>query len=200
MPDNKMPLIGVCDFAQRQTPESHHNHFNGNWDELTELVTAAWDQRRISPHNPEVVLVPMPEALLHRFFTSTVAITPNTPLQATFAPRVEGEAPFVQISVQAPENHAMPASGKTPAQRVDIIVYSHATLAQDGDAPIPQLAQYYIVSINAYASPQEEPMHPMTMARNLLGLKGGTQPKIPYTPEEFAEAIVYWSQHARVTH
>ncbi len=201
MSDHPLPLMGVTEFVRRQTQESHHHHFNGSWEELTALVTAAWPERRISPNNPEVALVPMPTQQLHRFFSSTIAITPDTPLQAHFAPRVEGEAPFVQIAVQHTEQNAEQNAGQTrkmPARRVDVIVYSHAVLAVDDDAPDPQEALHYIVSINAYASLQEEPMHPMTMARNLLGLKGGTRPQTPYTPEAFAEAIVFWSQHARI--
>ncbi len=185
-----MTLIGVTDFARRQTPESKYNHFEGSWEELTQLVTAHWEARRISTHNSGVALVPMPPEQLARFYTSIVTISESTPLRAEFAPRVPGEAPFVQISA--------PGAQKMLAQRVDIIVYSHETLAQDGDAPPTREADFYIVSINAYASLAEEPMHPMTMARNFLGLKGGTQPETPYTAEEFAQAIVYWSRHARI--
>jgi len=185
-----LPLIGVSDFVRRQTPESHHNHFDGSWEELVTLVEGQWAQRKPSPHNPGVSLVPMPPKLLERFFSSLVEITPETPLKATFAPREEGEAPFVQI--------AAPGYPKGPAQRVEIIVYSHEILAADGDAPEPQQAEHYIVSINAYASAADEPMHPMTMARNFLRLKGGTQPPVPYTAEEFAQAIVFWSRHARI--
>lgn len=185
-----LPEIGVTDFARRQTPESHHNHFAGSWEELVELVNQAWETRKISPHNPGVSLVPMPPEVLRRFYTSLVQITPETPLKVTFAPRAAGEAPFVQISA--------PGYPKTPAKRAEIIVYSHEILAQDGDAPEPRQANHYIVSINAYASEADEPMHPMTMARNFLGLKGGTQPQVPYTAEEFAQAIIYWSQHTRI--
>jgi len=184
------PLIGVSDFVRRQTPESPHSHFDGDWQELVRLVEREWPQRKISPHNPEVSLVPMPADLLPRFYASLVQVTPETPLQAQFKPRVEGELPFIQISA--------PGAQKMPAKRVDIIVYSHDCLAKDGDAPEPRQADHYIVSINAATSEADEPMHPMTMTRNFLGLKGGTQPTVPYTAEEFAQAILFWSTHARM--
>ena len=186
-----MVRIGVSDFVRRQTPESPHNHFAGTWDELCQLVLEHWEQRRVSPHNPEVMLVPMPAELLPRFFTGIVEVTENTPLQASFAPRAEGEDPFIQVTA--------PGYSKMPARRVDIIAYSHEILAEDGDAPEPKQADYYIVSINAYATEADEPMNPMTMARNFLHLKGGTQPKTPYTAQEFAESIVYWSRRVRIS-
>jgi hypothetical protein len=41
-------------------------------------------------------------------------------------------------------------------------------------------------------------MSPMTIARNFLGLKGGTRPEKPYSTEEFAKALIYWNNHARI--
>jgi hypothetical protein len=185
-----MTRFGLTDFVKRQTSQSKYNHFDGTWDELLQLVADQWEQRRISPHNSGVALVPVPSELLPRFFTSIVAISPATPLKAEFAPRIEGEEPFIQISA--------PGFPKSQAKRAEIILYSHETLAKDGDAPTKQLADFYIVSVNAYASTAEESMHPMTMARNFLGLKGGTRPEVSYTAEEFAQAIVYWNRHARI--
>ncbi len=185
-----MPRIGASEFVRRQTANSPYNHFNGSWDELIQLVEAQWPARQVSPHNSGVMLVPIPLVELPRFFSSIVPVTPETPLKARFSPRVPGEAPFIQVEV--------PHGQKVQAQRAEVIAYSHETLAQDGDAPAQREADYYIVSINAYATDAVEPMSPMTMARNLLGLKGGTRPQVPYSAEEFAQAIVYWSQHARI--
>ena len=185
-----IPLIGISDFVRRQTPESPHSHFEGDWEELAQWVEQAWPQRKISPHNDEVSLVPMPDHLIPRFSASLVKVTPETQLQAQFKPRMEGELPFIQISAIGAQ--------KMPAKRVEIIVYSHEVLAQDGDAPESRQADHYIVSINAYLGESDEPMHPMTMARNLLGLKGGTKPPVPYTSEEFAQAILFWGSHTRI--
>lgn len=182
-----MTLVGILDFVKRQTKDSPHDHFEGGWEELIKLVETHWEHRKVSPHNPGVLLVPMPETVLNRFFSSTVTVTENMPLQARFAPRVPGEAPYIQL--------AAPGVAKSPAKAVEIILYSHDTLAANGDAPPTREAEYYVVSINAYPTPEPAPMSPMTMARNFLGLKGGTQPKTPYTAEEFARSIVYWSQH-----
>jgi hypothetical protein len=186
-----MALIGVLDFVKRQTKDSPHDYFDGSWEELVALVEAQWEHRKTSPNNAGVLLIPMPESILPRFYTSTVPVTENTPLQARFAPRVPGEAPFIQVTA--------PGGVKSPARHVEIILYSHDTLAADGDAPPIREADYYIVSINAYPTENPSPMSPMTMARNFLGLKGGTKPQVPYTAEEFARSIVYWSQHVHTT-
>lgn len=185
-----MALIGVSDFVTRQTPQSKHNHFEGSWEELVCLVERQWPQRQASPHNSGVMLVPVPESELARFFTSTVPVTETSPLRAGFSPRMPGEVAFIQVEV---------ADGrKAPAQRAEIILYSHETLAEDDDAPPTREADYYIVSVNAYATTEPEPMSPMTMARNFLHLKGGTKPETPYSAEEFARSILYWSRHARI--
>ena len=185
-----MVSIGVLDFVKRQTPDSPHGYFEGSWEELVGMVTEYWGHRRVSPHNSEVMLVPIPATLTHRFYSSLILVTADTTLKAEFTPRVPGEDAFIQVfAAGAP---------KQPAKRVEIVCYSHEVLAQDGDAPPTREADYYIVSINAYASDEPEPMSPMTMARNFLHLKGGTLPEVPYTAEEFARAIVYWSRHVRV--
>lgn len=185
-----MNRIGVLDFVRRQTADSKHDHFEGSWEELISLVNRQWDLKTISPNNPEVLLVPMPESELPRFFASTVAVDSTTQLTASFSPRIEGEAPFIQVAALNGK--------KSPARRAEIILYSHDVLAKDGDAPPTREAEYYIVSINAYPTLEAEPMSPMTMARNFLNLKGGTRPEIPYTAEEFAHSIIYWSQRVRV--
>lgn len=183
--------IGILDFVRRQTPESRYAHFDGSWDELVTLVRQQWPHARPSPHNPQVRLVPVPAPWLPRFYASTITVTPDMTLQAEFSPRVPGEDAYIQVCA--------PDASKTPAQRAEIILYSHDVLAADGDAPPTREADWYIVSVNAYISDQDEPMNPMTMARNLLGLKGGTRPETPYSPEEFARAIVYWSKHVRAS-
>jgi hypothetical protein len=190
-----MVKLAVHPFARRQVADSAHSHFEGSWDELVVLVQQAWRTGVTSPHNPGVQLVPMPTAMASRFFCSVVPVTSKLPLQVTWQPRVPGEAPFFQVS--SPVSNVRTA--KAPAHRVEIVCYRHDILAADNDIPddVP-LADYYLININAYATEAPEPMHPMTMARNLLGLPGGTVPPVPYTAQEFAQAVVYWNQHVRL--
>ena len=185
-----MARIGISEFVKRQTPQSKYNHFEGDWGTLVQLVENQWENRRVSPHNRGVLLVPIPEDKLHRFWSGIVPVREHSRLRAEFSPRMAGEAPFIQVEIVGGQ--------KVQARRAEIILYSHETLEKDNDAPPTREADYYIISVNAYATTEDEPMSPMTMARNFLGLKGGTRPETPYSAEEFARSILYWSHHARL--
>ena len=182
------PSIGLTHFARdRYTPESSKSHFSGSWHELAEIVKTQWPQRIQSPSNSRVFLIPVPKNCLDRFYTNTIAVSNKTKLSARFEARREGEEPYLQIEAVDLK--------KQPAQSAEIVVYSHAALAADESGFSDDTADYYIVAINAYPTEDPEPMNPMTMARNFLGLPGGTKPENPYSAEEFARAIVYWSKH-----
>lgn len=170
--------IKTNQFAKRQTAESAFSHVDCSWEELESTVEQYFHRARPG-YKDGVKLVPVPVA---GFYTSIVELDAETPLKASFAPRCEGEEPFIQVTV--------PASRKRLANAVEIVVYSHETLGDDASTD----ADWEIVSINARPTDEPEPMTPMAMARNFLELPGGT--KAEYTAEEFARAIVFWSQHA----
>lgn len=170
--------IATNTFVKRQTPDSPFSHFDGSWELLERLVAQHFHRARPG-YKDGVKLVLVPVA---GFYTSIVQLGAETPLEATFAPRREGEAPFIQVTV--------PAAHKQLANAVEVVVYSHETLGNDASTD----ADWEIVSINARPTEEPEPMTPMAMARNFLELPGGT--KAEYTAEEFAKAIVFWSQHA----
>ncbi len=104
---------------------------------------------------------------------------------ARFQARREGEDPFVVVTARGE---------KAPAALVEVVCYRHDVLAAENNASTE--ADWEIVSINARDSQEKEPQHPVSMARNMLGLSGGTPAE--YTPKQFAEAIVYWSTRAMV--
>jgi hypothetical protein len=83
------------------------------------------------------------------------------------------------------------ACRKLPTQ-AKLIVYTKAKLAEKDEGTNPD-ADYEVVSMQG--SVRDEPMNPMTMARNTLDLVGGTLPDVPYTAEQFAVAVAYWNMH-----
>jgi len=173
--------IKINDFVTRQTETSPYAHFTGTWEELEALVTKHFDKAH-QGYRPGVLLVPVPA---DGFFSTTIDVTPETRLEASFVARRPDEAPYVKVV----------ADGKKQAALyVDIVLYHKDVLAEGNEATTD--ADYEIVSINARVTEAPEPMHPLTMARNMLVLKGGTAAS--YTAQEFAEAIVYWSSRCMV--
>ena len=169
----------ICNsFVKRQTPDSSFSHFAGSWEALEGLAELNFEHAKPG-YKPGILLIPVPA---ERFFSGVVTVTEGTTFETTFKARREGEQPFIDVVAKGP---------KTQAVVVNIVVYTKEALEGDASA-IP--ADYEIVSINAQTSEAPEPMTPMAMARNFLGLPGGS--KAEYTAEQFAEAIMFWSKHA----
>ena len=170
--------VGINQLLRRQTPESKYSHFNGSFEELAAVVEKFFDQGKAAGRDG-VLLVPLPTA---GFFSGVTKVTAETNLRATFTARRKGEDPYVQVEAVG--------AAKLPAAVVEAVVYRHDVLGPDASTE----AEWEVVSLNARPTAEVEPPTPVAMARNLLGLPGGTQAQ--YTPEEFARAVIYWSQHA----
>ncbi len=173
--------IAVNPFCKkRHLPNSEYSHFDGSWDDLVRLV-----QNHFDGSDEGIIALDVPAA---GFFSGVTKLGAECKLQAEFAARREGEEPYVQIRV---------IGEKSPAVSVQVILYSHETLANTGDESSD--AEWEIISINAWTTAkgkEGEPLTPVAMARNFLEMAGGT--KREYTAEQFAEAIIFWSQHAMI--
>jgi len=174
-----MTKIGVNKFVLRQTPEAPYSHYEGTWEDLVALVEANFFRAK-EGYKKGVALVPVPP---EGFWSSTVPVTSETELRAIFQARREGEAKFLSVRAKG---------GKAPAKFVFVVLYSKTVLGAEATTD----AVWEIVSINARETEEEEPMDPMTMARNFLELPGGT--KGDFTAEQFAKSIVYWSTRALI--
>jgi hypothetical protein len=172
-----IPTIGLNNFVLRQTAASKFSHFDGAWPEVINRVRDSWENRTPGYKDGVVLVLVNPS----RFYTGIVELTPSTKITAVYAARREGEAPFVQIEAHGP---------KTPAAVAEIVLYRRDVLGKDASSE----CEWEIVSINARCTIEPEPQTPMAMTRNFLGLEGGT--KASYTPEQFAQAIHYWSSRA----
>ena len=178
-PYHNEPTIGVSDFVRRQTPEAPYSHFEGTWEELVEIVHDNF-KRGKQGYKSGVLLVPVPPG---RFRSSTIQVTPETPLRAVYEARREGEARYLSVRAEGT---------KTQAKHAFVVLYMKEILGAEATTD----SEWEIVSINARESEAEEPMDPMTMARNFLELPGGT--KGEWTAQQFAESIVYWSSRALI--
>jgi hypothetical protein len=178
---NKAIVFAINDYCRKNHTEAKGSHYSGSDESLIDIVIACWDKAVVG-FTDGVFEVPVPA---EGFFSGLVdlAAKPNAVLNAKFAPRQEGEDPVLSVRGEA--------ALKAPAGQVRIIVYSHDVLAADNDATTD--ADFEIITILAEPAGDKAPMPPVTMARNFLHAKGGT--KGEFTPEQFAESIMYWAQH-----
>jgi hypothetical protein len=183
----KIPTIGVSRFAierhKKSRPYSHFESQSGDgWQEVIDRVKENWfNLFNKQGYKPGVYLVKVnPEG----FYSATVEIIDGMELSASLYRRRSWEDPYIKVVVNCP---------KTPARSVYIVLYRSDVLAEDNDRSTD--CDWEIVSVNASDKEfAEEPMNPLTMARNFLHLPGGTQGT--YSAKEFAESIVYWSTRA----
>lgn len=152
--------------------------FEGGEDELLALVARHFLQARTPKEGVKVV--PVPPDL---FRSTVIPVTPETLLKAEFAARREGEDAFIIVKAVAP---------KAPVKAVNVVLYHRDLLGEDATTD----AEWEVVGINSFIMKGGEPMTPIAMAKNYLGLPGGT--KADYTAEEFARSILFWSRHATV--
>jgi len=176
--------LGWSDFAAgRHLPGGKHTWFGGSAGELLALVADQWDERRPGTGRTdlsEVVIVPVDPA---GFVSGTVRVTQETVLHATFDRRQTGEEGFVRVVAEGEREVAAYAA---------IVLSSSATLlANDG----VRSGDFDWEVVCLLAGPTaEEPMDPLTMARNMLKRPGGTF--CVYSAEQLVESIWYWADRA----
>jgi hypothetical protein len=168
----------------RHVEGSGHTWFQGSSGELVQLVHGHWRDRQPGfgrANLDEVVVVPVPP---ERFHGTTVTLRDGMQLSAEVTRRRPHEDPYVRVTTSGAADKPVHAG---------VVLYSRALLLPEE----PELeGDWGIVSIMATAM-ADEPMHPLTMARNMLERPGGT--KATYTAEQFARAVYYWSQRVSVT-
>lgn len=77
---------------------------------------------------------------------------------------------------------------------IHLIVYSREQLEAENE---PVDADWGIVSVNAGATSEPEPMRPITMMRNALGIEFGGSGH-PIDPAAYDASVRYWSQHVLI--
>jgi hypothetical protein len=126
------------------------------------------------------VIVPVPA---ERFVCGTVLVDESSRLEARFVRRQAHEDGYLDVTADGP---------REPARHAAVVFYSAATL-EENDGERSSDADWEVVCV--IASPvAEEPMDPLTMARNMLAKPGGTP--CDYTAEQFAESVWYWAARA----
>jgi len=176
-------LIRCSDFVKRQTKDSSHSYFDGSWEELeTEVnISAKMDHRARRGYRDGVYLV---DCIPDKFYSAIVDVNSKTRLFTEFTKRRPDEQPYLSIAAR---------NKKQKAKYASVVLY-HSSVLEEGKERSTS-ADWEIVAIKARVSEQEEPMDPVTMARNFLQLPGGT--KGDFSADDFAKSIIYWSQHCK---
>ena len=182
-----MTTIAPNQYALENHTPRNGSHFAGTWDQLIKLVEEYWGDKKpgFTDGCWEVTLPP------EGFFAGVVDLRNVSPdalnmgaLRVTFETRKGTVDEDPMLAVRAP------ASLKAPALKVKVICYSHGLLGDEASTA----ADFELVTIVAEPFEEPAPMPPVTMARNFLGLKGGT--KGEFSAEDFAKSIIFWAQHA----
>lgn len=190
------PTIGLSDFyLNNSTRENGQSYTTLDYVYFIELVRDNWEKRRAGAGEGtnlnRKVLVPIEgnDLLYHHaqpafFCPCYVPLSVGMPVRAEVTQRQDGEHPHIQTFI-TPEDakHYMRLSPS--AKHVDVVCYSAEALLENGGKRSTE-REWEIVTILC-SDDVEEPMHPLAMARNFLGMPGGT--KSNYTAKEFAEAI-----------
>lgn len=176
--------IGWSDFARgRHVRGGNHVWFAGAEDELLALVQANWANRRPGTGRSgldKVVIVPVPPA---GFTSATVKVDETTPLKAEFTRRQPEEDGYIRVIAAGPTEEVRHAA---------VVMYAAETLLENNGVRSGDF-DWEVVCLLA-GPVADEPMDPVTMARNMLSKPGGTY--CAYTAEQFAEAVWYWAGRA----
>lgn len=181
--------VAINPFVRRQTPTSSFSHFDGNVEELPEMVVNNWQNMKRGYRDGVILVSLSPEG----FFSGVIVLEAGAKLSGAFRSRREGEAPRKEIRADSP------LEKKMPAKSVEIVLYRSDVLAEGGDNTLdPSTENWEIVSINASPTEGEMPINPNTLMHNHFGSDGGTATNM--TDSEFVEALregfEFWSNKA----
>jgi hypothetical protein len=185
---NRGVTLGWSNFAREHSRRgTGHSYSRLSEERVVELALDNWASRK--PGDGEMtlerkVLVRVPP---DGFYCPPRARpVEGMPVQAEIVTRQEEEDPYVEVFVSEMVAREHDALVERPARTVDIVCYSADALTEnDGERSTD--CDWEIVTILCTDEEEQEPMTPLTMARNFLEKAGGT--KSVYTARELAESI-----------
>lgn len=162
--------IGASEFVKRQEFHSTFTHYVGSWSDLANRTAEEFKAGNyIKGYRDGVYLVQMPKhevGLFHTFDAYPMFEGMKLDAQWARVPGREHEPAKLQVEILEP---------KISCRFVDIVIYRKDVLEEDGDEVTG--CDYDIVSVNGRLKKDPPPIDPMTLVRNWLHLKGGTEMK-----------------------
>ena len=201
MNKTELPTIGWSKFAlERHTKKIAATQFPWPSELLLKLVRKHWNKRIPGQGRTDlnkVVIVPIQENEIDLdvlFTTSWVHIKnlkPENYIKGKLVSRQAGEDPYIEISAWSGGPWNTSLSEKVKYAKV--VLYSADTLLENSGTRSTSCDWEVVAILGGPWS--NEPMTPLTMARNYLQKDGGTFS--PYTAEQFAESIYFWKDYIK---
>jgi hypothetical protein len=199
--------IAMSEFARkRHKAGGAYSYFNGDEAVLISLVKMHWFFRKPGVGRSDTTKVAVIKLPPENFVGTTIKLRGGMIFQAGIGQRQPDEDIFIRTAVigeiktpnelieDGPAKGWMKEVTPDPVNFVSVVVYSKDALLENNGTRSSD-ADWEIVAITA-SEVEDEPMHPLAMARNFLEKTGGTF--APYDAKAFAESIYYWSQRTTV--
>ena len=201
----KIENVKITDFAKRHfepnfggtkildyTPEKFEDILNLNISALNSFPITEHSTERILPGYADFCkLVVIKNFTNAKTGTLPITIENYQYLRSGFSARTESELPVLERWFELP----IPAP---KAEYLVVVLYSKEQLEKERKEGEEEfVGDWGVVAILAQMSANEEPMKPITMMRNALGIdEGGSG--VPIDREAYKKSVDFWSRNATV--
>lgn len=203
--------INAHTLVRRQTPQSAFSHFTmfdrGTPERRFRLLCALIEGAigrcdYVASPALDAIVVNLPPSgdNMWAFLTPIVSVTdldPTVEFSTYMTTRAEGEESYLctHANIWGPMSEV-----KSTAKACQAILYLAENQLEPRDA-MHAAARFHshdwdLVSLNASPTVEPTPQHPESMARNQLGMVGGSD--ATYTPDQWAKSVHYWGSHVRL--
>lgn len=166
-------------------------------DIIAFIKDGRWDKRKIMDgYAPFCKLIAIPNFTNAKVGSLPIKIENYQYLRTGYSARTESELPVMSRWFELPVSAPI-------ADYLVIVVYSKEQLLKEHlgsehkDEPFNFDADWGVVAILGQTHPNEEPMQPITMMRNALGVEEGGS-GVPIDRERYKASVEFWSQNAIV--
>jgi hypothetical protein len=201
----KIENIKITEFAKRHfdpkfggtkildfTPEEFEDRVNLTLGSINSSLNTEYSIERVIPGYADFCKL----LVLKNFTTAKTGSLPITIenyqyLRTGYSSRTTSEIPVMERWFELPLS-------APKAEYLVVVLYSKEQLEKERKEGEEEFdGDWGVVAILAQMSPSEEPMKPITMMRNALGIEEGGS-GVPIDREAYANSVEFWSKNATV--
>lgn len=201
----KIENIKITEFAKRHfdpkfggtkildfTPEEFEDRVNLTLGSINSSLNTEYSIERVVPGYADFCKL----LVLKNFTTAKTGSLPITIenyqyLRTGYSSRTTSEIPVMERWFELPLS-------APKAEYLVVVLYSKEQLEKERKEGEEKFdGDWGVVAILAQMSPSEEPMKPITMMRNALGIEEGGS-GVPIDREAYANSVEFWSKNATV--